>query len=143
MYSGSHYNSENQPLPESHAKAAPIQKIEKEFKECSVMIQALWELLKEKGVTEDELVDKITQVNQVRTDKLYQNLRYTCPKCGRNMQETPIPFKLRCLYCHYEIITYPYAKFDDMSEEEANDKINDVTSEKKDFFDDLDFSDFE
>lgn len=143
MYSGNRYNSENQPLPESHAKSAPIQKIEKELKECSVMIQALWELLKEKGVTEEDLVNKLTEVNNVRTDKQYQNMRYTCPKCGRNMQESPIPFKLKCLYCHGEMITYPYAKYDNMSEEEAKNTGNDVTKEKKDFFDDLDFSDFE
>lgn len=136
-------NNNDLPIPDSHAKAAPLQKLEKELKECSVMVHALWELLKEKGVTEEDLVNKLTLVNHIRSSKQYENMRYTCPKCGRNLQESPVPFKLRCLYCHCEIIIYPYAKYDEMSEEEAGNTTNDVTSDKKDFFDDLDFSDFE
>lgn len=79
-----------------------LRDIEQQLARVTLVSQALWELLRDRtGLTEDELVDKITEVDlrDGAKDNRLTTQVVACPKCQRNITTK----HLRCIYCGMEV----------------------------------------
>ncbi len=63
----------------------------------ALICTAMWELLKETGMTEEQLAQKIHDLDlaQRPEEKYREGTAVQCPKCGRTMSRK----HARCLYC--------------------------------------------
>ena len=74
-----------------------------------ILVASLWMLMKEKGFTDDELMNKITTIINERKGVVYQKDVLKCSKCGNNIQEVKkTPLTGRCYYCGAMYVLYPY-----------------------------------
>ena len=74
-----------------------------------ILLASMWMLMKEKGFTDDELMNKITSIIDERKGVVYQKDVIKCSKCGNNIQEVKkTPLTGRCYYCGSMYVMYPY-----------------------------------
>jgi len=74
-----------------------------------ILLASMWMLMKEKGFTDDELMNKITTIIDERKGVVYQKDVLKCSKCGNNIQEVKkTPLTGRCYYCGSMYVLYPY-----------------------------------
>ena len=76
------------------------------------IVCAMWEALKESGVSQDILYDKIDQILAEPGKyfrKSYEPLIINCPKCGKAIQESrKTPLRGKCMFCGQEVTFYPF-----------------------------------
>ena len=86
----------------------------------SLLLHAFWLLLKEKGLTNEDLDKALNEAVLLgrRTDYKHSSV---CPECGKPLQSMEnYPFKFKCLYCGTEAIGNPYKKYDDLDPYSSN-----------------------
>ncbi|QDU25729.1 hypothetical protein ETAA8_07990 [Anatilimnocola aggregata] len=79
-----------------------LRDMEQQLARVTLVSQAVWELLRERvGLTEDELVDKITEVDlrDGSKDNRLAHQVLACPKCQRTLSTKNV----RCIYCSCEV----------------------------------------
>ncbi|MBO4637647.1 MAG: hypothetical protein J5685_10930 [Clostridiales bacterium] len=70
------------------------------IRKMDIILCSMFELLKEKGVTEDELKNKIVEVVSDKRSFVEGRASGECPKCKKKVVESPkTPFQGQCLYC--------------------------------------------
>ncbi len=94
---------------DAHLKAsiatAKIAELEERLQTLALASQAMWEILSaQKGITENELVEKITEID-LRDGELDGKLRVTtiskCPDCGHQMKTS----RPNCFWCGTKLST--------------------------------------
>ena len=73
-----------------------------------LMVRTLWEILNKMGVTSDEIVSKMDEI-QARNMSLepVDNI-VLCPSCGKKIKESShIPFEGTCIFCGTTVPIYP------------------------------------
>ena len=74
-----------------------------------MLVAAMWMLMKEKGFTDEELMDKVVSIIDEQKGIVYPRNPIKCSKCGNNIQEVKkTPLTGRCFYCGTTYILYPY-----------------------------------
>ena len=92
--------------------AKEVEEMKKQLEKQTYLLHAVWLLLKEKGMTNEELDKALNEavLLEKRTD--YKNLT-ACPNCGKGLQAMENrPFTSKCYYCGTEILDNPYKKYD-------------------------------
>ena len=93
---------------DARAAHREAQNVGAELDRLEMILEALWLLLKEKtGVTDEELVERIRQVDMAdgKLDgKSKPNATFDCLECGRTVSRR----NLRCLYCGVEYEASPF-----------------------------------
>ena len=92
--------------------AKEVEEMKKLLEKQTYLLHAVWLLLKEKGMTNEELDKALNEavLLEKRTD--YKNLT-ACPNCGKGLQAMENrPFTSKCYYCGTEILDNPYKKYD-------------------------------
>ena len=92
-------------------------------KKIEIILQAMWELMQENGVTIDQLNAKINELildPDKKTKPAYENAHIvSCPRCGKAIQESKTsPMLGRCMFCGEKIVFYPYS--DHIDDDVAN-----------------------
>ncbi len=112
-------------VEEFDAKQAASEEIKNEFKALkeveemksrvetmSMVLHAMWLLLKEKGITNEDLDESIKTVIELDKRKNFKT-QIQCPDCGKQMQKMENNrFLYRCVYCGAEDFANPYKKYD-------------------------------
>ena len=102
--------------------------LETAINRLDILVYALFKLLKEKGVTEDELTDTIDGIIKERNSDVYEYNAVMCSNCNKPLQESKqIPMLGKCLYCGEQHVLYPYPKEAPVAEVSETDSA----SEKK------------
>lgn len=82
------------------------------------MVQALFNMLVNKGATKEELLTEIDKINAERKDHT-KVPKYYCSKCNKIMQIGNMnPFTANCMYCGELRSIYPYDTVGDLVEGE-------------------------
>lgn len=84
---------------------------ESDIEDLMKMVFAMWELLKEKGATDDELnraCSKVDLLMRHSTDELFRPM--PCNKCKRLMQRTN-SIRYTCPYCENIVYQHQFAKY--------------------------------
>ena len=88
-----------------------------------ILVFALFKLLQEKGVSEDELTEMVEGIIKDYNSDVYAYNPIMCSKCNMPLQETKqIPMLGKCLYCGEQHVLYPYPRkksADEISAEET------------------------
>ncbi len=78
----------------------------------SMTLHAMWLLLKDKGVTNEQLDEAVSTVIELEKRKNFKTV-IPCPGCGKQMQKSESnPFLYKCVYCGAEDFSNPYRKYD-------------------------------
>ena len=96
-----------------HEYSEEIAQLKGEIERLDLITQAMWKLLQEKGLTDEDLVKAITEIDNAKKQKkkaLEEGEKpeaQLCPNCHVPLQNNG---KLadRCIYCGHEIITSPF-----------------------------------
>jgi len=87
---------------EVNQHSGKLRDLEQQLARVTLVSQALWELLRERaGLTEEELIDKIAEVDLrdgSRDNRLSPQV-LECPKCQRKLSTK----HFRCIYCGCEV----------------------------------------
>ena len=76
-----------------------------------ILVFALFNLLQQKGVSEEELTDEIDRIIKEHNSDVYAYNPVMCSKCNKPLQETKqIPMLGKCLYCGEQHVLYPYSR---------------------------------
>lgn len=91
-------------------------------KKIEIILQAMWELMQENGVTTEQLhakIDELVLDPEKKVKPAYENIRIIkCPKCGKSIQESKTtPMVGSCMFCGEKVVFYPYC--DETSEGSA------------------------
>jgi hypothetical protein len=85
---------------------------EGQMQRLEMIVCAMWEAMKESGVSQELLYDKIDTVLADPSKffrKSYEPLIINCPKCGKAIQESrKTPLRGKCMFCGQEVTFYPY-----------------------------------
>lgn len=84
-------------------------------KKIEVIIQAMWELMQENGITTEQLhakIDELVLDPEKKVKPAYENIRIIkCPKCGKSIQEAKAtPMLGRCMFCGEKVVFYPFTQ---------------------------------
>ncbi|MBO4928066.1 MAG: hypothetical protein J5379_07445 [Clostridiales bacterium] len=96
-----------------HEHSEEIAQIKGEIERLNLIAEAMWNLLTEKGFTDEDLVKAITEIDNAKKQRkktLEEGGKvdtHLCPYCHVPLQNNG---KLadRCIYCGHEIITSPF-----------------------------------
>lgn len=76
------------------------------------LLHAMWILLKEKGITNEQLDKALNEAVLLEKRKDFKNTT-ECPNCGKGLQSMEnLPFTLKCYYCGTEVMGNPFKKYD-------------------------------
>ncbi|MCQ2466846.1 MAG: SGF11 family protein [Clostridia bacterium] len=93
---------------------------------AETMLHAMWTILSEMGVTQEEILEKMKTTYELRKERANNTVEHSCPNCSKPMQiSTKSPFLAKCMYCKTEIIIDPYERYKDdavQPEEEASEE---------------------
>ena len=85
-----------------------VAEVEARLDRTLLVCEAMWTLLRDKlGVTNDELIDRITEVDlsDGQLDGKVRKTPVSCPKCGRTISRK-FP---KCMYCGQAVAHDPFA----------------------------------
>lgn len=109
---------------------------------AETLIQTMWTLLQEQGVTKEQLIETMKRTHEVRKEKADNTVDHACPKCGKNMQiSVTTPYLAKCMYCTTEITIDPYERFDAPMIEDEEPAQEGPSQAVYDLFKDLNFDD--
>ena len=79
-----------------------------------IVVNAMWDLLKENGIGEEKLHAKIQDIlfnPEHKKRPSYEPVIIKCPRCGKSIQESrKNPLIGRCFYCGEQVVFYPYSE---------------------------------
>ena len=96
-----------------HEYGEEIAQLKGEVDRLDLITEAMWNLLTEKGFTDADLVNAITEIDNARKQKkkaLEDGEKVEarlCPNCHVPLQNNG-KLSDRCIYCGHEIITSPF-----------------------------------
>lgn len=94
-----------------------IRELGNKISKLEVVQRAYFELLQEKGISEEDLNRKIDEIVSRDTKGRYGGRKKACPKCGKTVQESNSnPFKAHCVMCGETVMFYPYEPDQDPTE---------------------------
>ena len=100
--------------PHFDHKDENIADIQSKVNRLEIVVNALWEVLKENDVGEEKLRAKVNEViaNGPKSRRpSYEPIIVKCPRCGKAIQESRgTPLVGRCIFCGYQVIFYPYSE---------------------------------
>ncbi|MCR4688306.1 MAG: hypothetical protein K5745_02030 [Saccharofermentans sp.] len=89
-----------------------VELMKRKVETMSMTLHAMWLLLKEKGVTNEDLDEAINTVLELEKRKNFKSA-IPCPNCGKQMQKMENnPFLFKCFYCGEDSFSNPYRKYD-------------------------------
>ena len=97
-----------------------------------IIQHAMWELMTEQGISQDQLNAKIDAVISGGYKFSYVDDVAVCPRCGKNVREgEQTPMVGRCMFCGTNVTFYPYSSENtapaDAPEQNAdNDPLSDL-----------------
>lgn len=65
-----------------------IRELTNKINKLDITVQAFYELMKEKGITQEQLNAKIDEIISREVKGEYGNRKKLCPKCGKVVQES-------------------------------------------------------
>ncbi|MBP5654179.1 MAG: hypothetical protein J6X33_01565 [Clostridiales bacterium] len=75
-----------------------------------IIQHAMWELMTEQGISQDQLNAKIDAVISGGYKFSYVDDVAICPRCGKNVREgEQTPMVGRCMFCGTNVTFYPYS----------------------------------
>ena len=100
-----------------------------------ILVASMWMLMKEKGYTDEELMNRATSFITEKEGNVYSHEIIHCPKCNQVIQEVKkSPLTVRCVYCGSQYVLYPYNDVEERDPKmivEGNDDIAPKKEEKK------------
>lgn len=100
-----------------HEYGEEIAQVKNQIERLNVLTEAMWELLKEKGATEEDLMAAIAKIDEDKKmrKKAFEEGTATdedkgtilCPNCHVPLQNNG-NLANRCIYCGHEIIANPF-----------------------------------
>lgn len=97
-----------------HEYGEEIAKLKNQVERLNLITEGMWELLKEKGMKDEDLVAAISRVDEAKKAKKKALEEGTddkntvlCPNCHVPLQNNG-NLANRCIYCGHEIITSPF-----------------------------------
>ena len=97
-----------------HEYGEEIAKLKNQVERLNLITEAMWELLKEKGMKDEDLVAAISRVDEAKKakktaleDGTEDKNTILCPNCHVPLQNNG-NLANRCIYCGHEIITSPF-----------------------------------
>ena len=96
-----------------HDLTEEIAQMKGEIESLDLITEAMWTFLKEKGFSEEDLVKRITELDEARKQKKKaledgeKPEQVLCPYCHVPLQNNG-KIADRCIYCGHEIITSPF-----------------------------------
>jgi len=91
-----------------------VEELKKMVEKQNYLLHAFWLLLKEKGVTNDDLDKALNEAVLLEKRKDYK-ITSTCPSCGKGLQSMENkPFSAKCYYCGIEVLDHPFKRYDGM-----------------------------
>ena len=120
-----------------------VEELRRLVEKQSYLVHAYWILLKEKGVTNEDLDKALNEATLLAKRTDYKNST-TCSLCGKPLQAMENkPFASKCYYCGVETINNPFKKYDGLDPynytyTEKNDNgpepyISDAEADEKEF----------
>ena len=82
----------------SDENRARLDAIESRIEKLSLITESLWEIIRESGVSEDELAEKISVVTSEKESRAKEKL--DCAECGMKVSAK----RKRCMYCGGELV---------------------------------------
>lgn len=107
-------DGEDKKIKNEYKALQEVEDLKKMVEKQSYLVHAFWLMLKEKGVTNEDLNKALNEavLLEKRTD--YKNIS-ACPNCGKGLQAMENkPFTSKCYYCGIEILVNPYQKYDEL-----------------------------
>ena len=96
-----------------HEVSEEIAQLQGEVERLDLLTEAMWKLMKEKGLTDDDLIKSITEIDEARKAKKKaleageKQEADLCPYCHVPLQNNG-KIADRCIYCGHEIINNPF-----------------------------------
>ena len=96
-----------------HEYGEEIAQLKGEVERLDLVTEAMWNLLKDKGFAEDDLIKAITDLDAAKKQKKLaledgeKQEAQLCPYCHVPLQNNG-QLADRCIYCGHEIITSPF-----------------------------------
>ncbi|MBP5654713.1 MAG: hypothetical protein J6X33_04310 [Clostridiales bacterium] len=95
-----------------------IHELTNKITKFEIILQAYYELMEDKGISQEVLYDKIDEIIGRQVKGQYGGRRKTCPKCGKVIQESySVPMRGTCMMCGTTVMFYPFEKDTDVVEE--------------------------
>lgn len=102
---------------------------------AETLIQTMWTLLQEQGVTKDQLITTMKKTHEIRKKKSGVTVEHACPQCGKNMLvSVTTPYLAKCMYCTTEVTIDPYEIYE---KEESTEETKAPAQEVYDLIKDL------
>ena len=120
-----------------------VEELRRKVEKQSYLLHAFWILLKEKGITNEDLDRALNESVLLKKRTDYKNAT-ACPNCGKSLQAMENkPFTSKCYYCGVEMLNNPYKKYDGLdpykssysekAEEEPEPYVSDDEADEKEF----------
>ena len=104
-----------------------IHELTNKINKFDIILQAYYELMQDKGITEEVLNAKIDEIIGRQVKGQYGGRRKNCPKCGRTIQESySVPMRGTCAMCGITIMFYPFEKDDEPVQPKEVDPLDDL-----------------
>lgn len=104
-----------------------IHELKNKINKFEIILQAYFELMQDKGITEDMLNAKIDEILAREVKGEYGGRRKSCPKCGKPVQESySTPLRGRCVMCGIEVMFYPFEKKEEPEAPVERDPLDDL-----------------
>ena len=102
-----------------------IRELSNKISKMEIIQQAYFELLQDKGISEEELNNKIDEIVAREVKGRYGGRKKACPKCGKTVQESNAsPFRANCVMCGTVVMFYPFEPDQDPTEEKPADPLD-------------------
>ncbi len=93
-----------------HDASKSIDELKNDITKLEMMIQAMFSIMKEQGVTTGQLNDKLKLLLDDKISKGFaRSDSMPCPKCGKIIRESvQTPMMGRCMFCGTTAVFYPF-----------------------------------
>lgn len=114
-----------------------IDELKSEITKLEMMVRAMFDIMKEQGVTTDQINGRIKELLDDKISKgFFSSDSIPCPKCGKTVRESPgTPMMGRCMFCGTTAVFYPFVDEDKKNAAEQTAEDNNPVNDH--MFDDL------
>lgn len=111
---------------------ASNEELDVSIRRLDILVSSMWKLMKEKGYTDDDLMNQVTSIITENEGAVYSREAIHCPKCGQVIQEVKkSPLTVRCFYCGSQYVLYPYNDVEERDLKMIVEGDNDITPAKE------------